>query len=304
VTEFPPYIAARPPFLDPTDPITGDLKVVNLVTPGALFKLPGAETTFTPLIQTSPHATMVDAADATAMADPLELQTKYHPGNESLTLAARIDGTLVTAFPDGPPRDEKAPPPPGPYLKVATKPARIVVVADVDMLSDQSWVEMHDLGGQKIAMPFASNGDFLIGAVENLTGAAALSSLRGRGVASRPLVRLEDMERNADAQYRATQEELSRRLEEIQRQLLTLSGSAGKPGAAAPLLNDRQQETMRRFRSEMAETRRKLRDVQHDLNRDIERLETRIRIVDIGAMPLAVILCALLLAAHDRRRRT
>ena len=300
VTEFPPYIAVKPPYLNAADPITGDLKVVDLVTSGALEKAAGAQTQFTPLIQTSPHAALVDTPDATAQADPLALLSRYQPGTASLTLAARIEGNLSSAFPNGPTQARTVPS--GPYLKTSAKPAEIVVVADADMLSNPSWVEMREVGGQKVAIPFASNGDFLTGAVENLTGTAALSSLRGRGVASRPLVRLEDMERQADAQFRATQEELSRRLEEIQRQLLTLFGATGKPSASAPVLNERQQETMRRFRTEMNETRRKLRDVQHDLNSDIEHLETRIRIVDIGAMPLAVILAAVLFAWHKRRR--
>ena len=255
---YPPYIAAKPPYVKTDDPVTGDLKIVNLITPGALDHIEGSSSVFTPLIQTTPHAALVDAGDAVAAADPLAFLSKYKPGDRPLTLAARITGTVATAFPDGPPKDAHIPAaPPGGWLKTSAKPAEIIVAADVDMLSDHSWTDMRELGGQQVAIPFASNGDFLINALENLTGRTGLPSLRARGVASRPLTRIVDLERAADDRYRATEEELSHRLEDTQRQLLALSGGqsrdkagAAAPAGAAPVLNDRQQDALRAFRAQ------------------------------------------------------
>ena len=307
VTEFPPYIAVKPPYLKTDDPVTGDLKIINMVTSGALMQKEGATTVFTPLIQTSPHAALADVADAAINADPLAFISKYKPGNETLTLAARIVGPIVSAYPEGPPKDPHAakPPVPGPYLKEAVKPAEIIVAADVDMLSDHSWVEMRDMMGQRIAMPFASNGDFVINALESLTGSTALSSLRARGVASRPLSRVQELQRIADDRYQATAESLSQKLDETRRQLLTLSApkSQGVQPAGVPVLSDEQQEAVKRFRSEMVETRQQLRDVQRDLRHDIDRLETRIKILNIVVMPMTIVVFALLVAFGGIRRR-
>jgi ABC-type uncharacterized transport system involved in gliding motility auxiliary subunit len=303
VTEFPPYIGDKPPYVKADDPVTGDLKVVNLITPGALSQIPGAKTVFTSLIQTSPDAALADVADCAAAADPLAFVSKYHPtSGPGYTLAARITGDLSSAFPNGPPKDTHTT---GPVLKQTAKPAEIIVAADVDILSDHSWVEMRNLGGQHVAIPFASNGDFVINALESLTGQPGLSSLRARGVASRPLTKLEDVERAADAQYEQTEEDLSQKLEDVQRKLLTLSGSQGKQDSkgGAPLLNEQQMDAVKQFRAEMSDTRNQLRDVQHNLRHDLDRLETRIRIVNIAVMPLAVIIFAGLLAVHARRRR-
>ena len=308
VVDYPPYIAAKPPFLKPDDPVTGDLKIVNMITPGALAHVEGAASVFTPLIQTSPHAALVESSDAVAAADPLAFLAKYKPGNQPLVLAARVTGQFTTAFPNGLPKDAHAPPPPKDgYLKASAKPAEIIVAADVDMLSDHSWTDTRDIGGQQIQIPFASNGDFLINALESLTGRTGLSSLRARGVASRPLTRLAALERAADDRYRATQESLSRKLEQTQRQLLALSGGQSRDKAAAsasaPVLNDKQQDALRDFRAEMMETRSQLRDVQRDLHRDIDRLEARLKVVDIGLMPLAVVIFAILMAVAGRLRR-
>jgi hypothetical protein len=43
--------------------------------------------------------------------------------------------------------------------------------------------------------------------------------------------------------------------------------------------------------------------VQHNLHHEIDRLETRLKVVDIGVMPLAVIILTILMAIGSRRRR-
>ena len=162
-------------------------------------------------------------------------------------MAARIIGPASTAFPDGPAKTAT------PYLKQSVKPIDVILVADVDMLANHTWVDTREVMGQAIAAPFASNGDFMVNALENLAGSATLASLRGRGIASRPLTRLDDIQRGADAKYRATEDTLSRKLDEARRQVLALASA-----------KEDQQATAAKFRAEMAETRIALRDVQHE----------------------------------------
>ncbi len=57
------------------------------------------------------------------------------------------------------------------------------------------------------------------------------------------------------------------------------------------------------MRTELFKTRKQLRDVQHNLNRDIERLEGNMKFINVGLMPLAVALIAAILATVGMRRR-
>lgn len=307
ITEFPPYIADQPPYLNTTDPVTGNLKSVNLVTAGALAPLPDAATSFTPLLQSSPRAALLDAADVAgdgAASDPMGVLAKYKPGDNTYTMAARLvapTGGVKTAFPDGPPKDmPKGATAAEPILKQAQKPTEVIVVADTDLLADRSWTQLRDMGSTRVVIPFAGNGDFLINALENLSGGAQLASLRARGLGVRPLTRIEDMQRAADDRYRATEETLSQNLDETRRRLLTLSpaGSTGKT-----LLSGEQQDAVRRFRAEMAEERRQLRDVQRDLNRGIDRLETALKLANILLVPFAVTAFTLLVGLRPAARR-
>ncbi len=301
VTQFPPYIEIKPPHLDPDDPVTGDLKVINMVTVGALLQAQDAKTTMTPLITSSAHSALANAEDAVGNADPLAFLSKYKQGDQNFVMAARIVGPANTAFPNGPPKDSKIAA--DKILKTALKPVDVIVVADVDMLANHTWVDIRDMMGQQVAAPFASNGDFLVNALENLTGSPALATLRGRGISSRPLTRIEDLQRVADEKYRATKDELSKKLDEARRKLLSLApAKSADSDSAAPVLNEEQQATVKQFRAEMADTRNQLRDVQHNLRRDIEQLEGEIEFANIVLVPLAVVIFALLLAFGGRRR--
>ena len=68
----------------------------------------------------------------------------------------------------------------------------MIVVGDADMLYDRFWVQTSDFFGQRVEVPTASNGDFVINALENLADAEALIGLRGRGTSYRPFTLVED----------------------------------------------------------------------------------------------------------------
>ena len=84
----------------------------------------------------------------------------------------------------------------------------MILVGDADMLMDRNWIQQHSLFGQQVAQAFANNGDFVINAVEQMAGGAALSDLRGRGVSWRPFEMIQRMEADADSRFRAKEQEL------------------------------------------------------------------------------------------------
>ena len=66
------------------------------------------------------------------------------------------------------------------------------------------------------------------------------------------------------------------------------------------IISDEQQEEIQRFMDRRLEIRRDLRQVQHDLQRDIDSLGTRLKLINIGLVPALVLLVAL---AWGLRRR-
>lgn len=291
------------------DVVTAELDTVNLGTAGRLAPAEGAVVAFEPLLQSSPEAALLDTSRLDVLTDPATLLDDFMPAGERYALAARLSGPLRTAFPDGPP-DSAAPGDAGAADAgtdmdahvAATESANLIVVADVDVLSDRLWVQaQRSLLGRELMTAIASNGDFVGAAVANLGGSTDLIGLRSRATFVRPFERVEALRREADARFRATEQELQARLEETEARLAELQSAREDTGSL--LMTPEQQSELERFQDEQLRIRQELRAVQRDLDSSIERLGTVLKVVNIGAVPAAVIVVALAVVALRRRRR-
>lgn len=312
--------------MDQKDVITSGLESVNLGTAGYFDKAPGAKVTLTPLITSSKQSALVPAIKMQFLSDPAQLLDGFVPTGKTYTLAARLEGHLDTAFPNGPPAAKSADgAKPGADAKTgdaktgdakaaeangkaqsetgeikSTDKANIVLVGDVDVLSDRMWVQRQNFLGQSIVTAFASNGDFVTNALDNLSGSAELIGLKSRATFSRPFTTVDALRRAADERFRATQQRLQAELSQTQKKLSELQAS--RRDKSSLLLDPAQQKEVQHFRDQQVQIRRQLRDVQHNLDRSIEQLGTRLKIIDIGLMPLALTLFALLVVYVRRRR--
>ena len=142
------------------------------------------------------------------LANPETLQDGFVPTGEAYIVAARMTGPLTTAFPDGKPQEMvpnseiDAPiesPSQAPNNHTASiENANVILMGDVDFLSDRLWVQKQNFLGQQLTTAFASNGDFVINALDNLSGSAELIGIRARGTYSRPFTRVEALRRDAE----------------------------------------------------------------------------------------------------------
>ena len=295
------------------DVVTGELASLNFGSAGALKKKEGASTTFTPLVSSSDDAMLVESINLMFGPDPERLLRDFKPSGERFALAARIQGPAKTAFPDGPPKaeakegeatdadKEKERPDPAAQLKDSKTPINVIVIADTDMLDDRFWVQTSDLFGERLATPFNGNGSLVINAIDNLTGSAELISLRSRSRSSRPFTVVADIRRAAEARFREEEKALQEKLEAAEKKIAELQKE--RPGSKGQVLTPEQRAAIEGFRTEMLETRKALRDVQHKLQRDIDRLAGWIKAINIGLIPLLVALVAVALAAIARQRR-
>ncbi len=196
--------------------------------------------------------------------------------------------------------------PPASHLKESRGPVNLIVVSDSDLLDDRFWVQGADFFGQRILTPFAANATFVVNAVDNLLGSDELISLRSRGQGSRPFTLVQDIQRDAELRFRAKERELTEKLRDTEKQLneLQTKGRGQEAGASGPVIfSKEQQEAIERFRGEMLHIRKDLRDVQHDLRRDIESLETQIKFANIGLIPAMIALAAVGIGIWRARRR-
>jgi ABC-type uncharacterized transport system involved in gliding motility auxiliary subunit len=319
VTEYIAWLGLDKRNLDAKDVLSASVEKLNFGTAGSFAKADGATTTFSPLLSTSPRAMQVGAERVMMMPDAVGLLRGYKAEGKALTLAARLAGSIKSAYPEGAPTaaakpDDKKPgevatdktekkeppvaagPPATPHLATGTLNA--ILIADSDLLNDQFWVDVREFLGQQVAMPNAHNATFVLAALENLSGSEALLSLRGRGVTDRPFEKVNDIRRDAEQRFRDKEQGLTTKLKGLQDQLTKVERQTE---SGEVVLSDKDRAAIEKFRGEMVSTRRELRDVKLALRQDIDRLDGWLKFINIAGVPL-LIACAGLWYASRRRR--
>ena len=312
------------------DIVTSRLETINLSSSGAIAQVAGATTRFEPLMQSSTNAMLMDRGFIEDVSDPSILFDEFVSANQIFTIAARVSGTINSAFPNGRPvvavaaeaaaetdadtsidtADTAADPaapvveePVVPHLASSSSEVNLLLFADTDLLSDRMWVQVGQFLGQRIPQPFANNGDLVINALDNLSGGADLVSIRSRGRYSRPFDRVIDLQRTADDRLRTEEAELLDRLAETEQKLAELN--QGEDGQLVGQVTPEIQTEIDQFNSELVDTRRRLRDVQFQLTEDIEQLGSRLKAINTALVPILLTILLLMTGylRGQRRRR-
>ena len=315
--------------LNPKDKVTKGLRRTILATAGALRKLKGATTKFTPLIWTRGNASLIDARKIRFRPDVIKLYQAYRTDRRSYTVAARITGQAASAFPKGNPVKPKkaaakrnpkpAPkkdtakstrkpadkakakkPAPPVHLKTAAKPIDVIVVADVDWLTQGYWQSTTNFFGERITVPTSDNANFIMNALDTMSGVDAFTGLRAKGTVQRPFTKIEALKKKAEEKQRATRRELVKELTKT-RKALKDARTRSKGGKL--VLTAEERGKIEAFRRELLRIRRDLRQVKFEEQKDIGREQTKWMRINIGLMPLAICGIALIVGVARQRRR-
>ncbi len=292
-----PWFAIQDDGFDRGDAVTSKLNAVVMTTAGS-FTSTGKDTTLKPLMYASADAGLLPAGEAAdPYGDPRALLAKIEKTGSRPVVAARLEGKLHTAFPDGKPKDSASDATP---IKESASAPNVILVGDADMLSDRNWLQKQNVLGRQVAQAFANNGDFLLNAVEQMAGGVALADLRSRTVSWRPFTRIDALERAAEERFLAKQQELTQRIADTEKKLKDVSTTGeAKDGE---LVSAEQAKTIETFRSDLLSARAELREVQYNLRADVARLKNWIMVLIIGVVPAAVALIALVFALRRPRR--
>ena len=313
ITNYVSWLSFPADRLKSDDVITGQLRAINVATAGFVAKAKDADVTFDPLIVSTEASAPMEAQKFRFQPNPAEILKSFEPKGKPLTLAARLSGKLKSAFPDGPPKDkdkkekEAADKKEGaarkPHLKESKDVVNLIVVADSDILADSFWLQVQDFFGQRLVVPTANNADFVINALDNLSGSSELIGLRSRGFSDRPFERVIEIQRAAELQYRDRERALLEELKEVEGKLKDLTTKEQEN--AAVILTDKQKQAIEDFRRQIIKVRGELRDVRRALREDIDTLDGWVKILNIAAMPalIAVVAIGLLIARNRRTRR-
>lgn len=294
ITKHLGFVGLQGPGFDAEDVTTANLDSINGASFGVINVLPEATTQITALMQSSEYAATGNNMAYAMTRDPEQLFEQFDQTQTAQQkVAVRISGAAQSAF-DGKPETLQS----TDEFVGETAELNVIVVADTDLLTDRFWVNKANFFGQMVATPFADNGAFVTNAIENLGGNNALISIRSRGTFARPFEKVDALTVKAEAKFREQEEALEAELAETEQQLAEMQTSGGEDGLL--VLNEEQQAAIDSFMDKKIQIRKELREVRHQLDKDIESLGSQLKLINIIIAPVLLVLGVFLLRRSFR----
>ncbi len=316
VVDYPVWVDFRPEHFSADDIVTAQVPTITVASAGILQKKGDVGTELSPLIQSDEAAMKIDASRLSFMPDLGGILSSYQPEGEKMIVAARVTGKVKTAFPDGKPKEpeqEKSPNAapssdsddsslPKPHMAESKDAINVIVVADTDILQDKFWAQVQNFFGQRIGIPTSGNGTFVTNALDNLTGSNDLISVRSRAGYSRPFTLLRELQQDAEQQFRQKEQALQERLKATEGKIQELQSQ--KTEGSAMIMSVEQQNAMNTFRQDLVQVRKELRSVQHELGKNIESVESWVKFINIGLVPLVISIVGVWMSSSRLRKKS
>ncbi len=283
--------------LNKEDIITSELAKVNVAHAAVFTPIDGATTTLTPLISSTVESDMLPVQQVKFTVDPSQLLDTFEAKGNKLVTAYRIYGDVNSAF-DGQVNGKEGSPE---HIAKSVSPVNIIVVGDSDMLHNRMWAQVQQFFNETVFTPIAHNSSFVINALENLAGSSDLISIRSRGTYSRPFERVQKLRINAEERFREKEQELVGQLQATEEKIKQLQAS--RDNSSSMLFTPEQEQAIAEFRQEKISTRKELREVRHQLDKNIEGLGTILKWLNILAIPALVACFGIMVAIIRTNRR-
>lgn len=303
------FLQLRGPAFSKEDEVSRGLEMVNSFFSGVVrrksdFKGPTAE--ITPLLSTSRTSMLIEKSQVQLLQDPKQLLSLFSSQDESHPIAARLTGNVKSAFPDGPPKpaEGEAPPATVAHLAESKVPLNMILVADVDMLNDRAWVRGNEMGKQKQVEAVASNGQFVMDAVSNLSGSSDLLSIRPRAQLSRPFTRVEEIRKQAEKSFAASQKDAETKVSAATQKLVELVRKKEPKADGTIEFTPELEDQIKKVQQEEYEAKAELRRVLRERDKEIEKLGRSVKIMNIAIVPALVALLAVGVGAYRANRKS
>lgn len=314
--EAPAFLSITKAGMNKDDVLTSQIDNIWLPFAGAFSGTPADGLKETVLLHSTKDSQLVDGFMANIAGEAT--MKEFKPSGTEYPLAVRLSGKFKTAFPEGKPaekkdegaktddkKDEKKDADkkePDNSLKESQKETQVILVSDADMLSDRVALQPIQSFFGTMYQPANGNFAFAQGAIEQLTGDVALINVRSRATLNRPFTRINEMETKANEQFQSKIKALEDGRGEAQRKINELQ-QAKKDKDQRFILSPEQQAELVKLREQEVKTSKELKNVQKDLHKEVASLESRLKVINIAAVP-ALVCCSGLALAFVKRKRT
>lgn len=303
---------------NPDHAASAALNEVTMMFPGVLNIAAASDAAasgleYVPLVSTTDkgNSWQVSNSYELMMPDYAEFMRRFIDGQKPVTMGYLVTGRFKSAFPEGievaaeaadgeqtEQSDEASKTERITGLTEAAEPGAVVVLADVDFISDIVAYQRTFFGLTTVG----DNSALILNTLEDLSGSSDLISIRSRGNFKRPFTRVDAIEAEADAETAEEEVKIVAQIKGFEQQLNERIRSLEGENKGE-LINQTILEEKRSIELQLLEAEKRLRDVKMHKRERIESLKVQLRNFCTLPGPALTLLIAIALGIYRSVRR-
>ncbi len=248
------------------EPVTKNLKEIMMASATTVEPLLSAASRieFVPLLTASMQSEVIPAFAAQESFPPEVILQKFAPDDHAKVLAAKVSSLD------------------------RSMPFELIAVADTDMLYDNFWAIQKTVLNTKYLVPLLDNANFVLNALEELTGGQTLAGVRGKSELKRPFVGIEKQRKNNEREARIKEAEIVQKINLSKQQIQDVWNKRDfeervnfTPDELAIIAN---------IRHKLDDLRAELSALKLSFNQNIKAVNLWVKFINIYAVPLVLVL--------------
>lgn len=259
--------------MNPYHPVTKNLNEIILASTSVIMPEPEAyknnKIAFYPLLRAGEISEIMPSSVVIDGLNPQEILRYFQPDDNQKIIAAEIIG------------QEK------------DNPFDLIAVADTDFIYDTFWSRKHSFLGSEYLVESFDNANFVLNALDYLSGSKDLLELRGKTAQSHPFKGIETMRRLNSLRFTQKEEAI---FAEINKAKTAMQEVWNKKD-----FEERQNFTadelaaIAKVRTQLNELRQQLSDIREQAFADIRRIDNWVSLINLLAVPSLLVLILLLI---------
>ena len=268
----------RTDFINQQEEISNGLSLVRLISPGGLMKLDEeSQTTYTSILSSSELTMDLSIKE---VQDPIELINSFNPTGIIYDFAVKVGGTAQSTFDNF---EEKF----SNHISQSEENLNVIVFSDADFIRSPYWARVQKFLNSTVIEESSDNGTLVSNIMDAMTGFDDFIDLRNKETPFRPFTVVQKLQAEAEKQYLGQEQELQQKLDLTLQEIKNLSGGRDNENVQ---LSDTQMEELALFQLEVERTRKELREVRRNLNKDIDALANKINVLNTFLIPILLII--------------
>ena len=264
-------------FINQSETVGSGLSLIRLVSPGGFAPLnEDSQVVYSPLISSSELTMDLPMKD---VLDPIKLINNFKPSGIPYDFGVRLSGIAKTSFSDYQEKFEN-------HIDQSSQDINVIVFSDADFIRTAFWARVQRFLDSTVIEESSDNGSLVSNILDSMTGFNDFIDLRNKETPFRPFTVVQKLQAEAEQQYLGQEQELQARLDATLNQIKNLSGGGNTNDVQ---LSDQQLEELANFQADLESTRKQLREVRRQLNKDIDDLANRINILNTFLLPILLI---------------